>query len=261
MWPISSQFSLSAQVKNWWILIISNCLFYFCQLRINFSNFILNYFYFRHEMRWDIFFFFKNSILSTISSFYQGSANWRTCSCLFADPWLWQWKRISSQSFFLKWFRGWERGWKIALSLPSWLGTYLWLVTWLIYLTISILLVISIMLKLSHRPFTARISSAVFYWFEPVLERIKIDTMLLFGGNPGGSDLERFSDLWRLDLQHDSHVITEVHNLIKICKYHYLLSQDKSSAACLYLRSLQHIGTDMKAQESFKNGFQVPLPV
>ena len=76
--------------------------------------------------------------------------------------------------------------------------------------------------------------------------------MLLFGGNPGGSDLERFSDLWRLDLQHDSHVITEVHNLIKICKYHYLLSQDKSSAACLYLRSLQHIGTDMKAQESFK---------
>ena len=82
--------------------------------------------------------------------------------------------------------------------------------------------------------------------------------MLLFGGNPGGSDLERFSDLWRLDLQHDSHVITEVHNLIKICKYHYLLSQDKSSAACLYLRSLQHIGTDMKAQENFKNVLQVP---
>ena len=77
--------------------------------------------------------------------------------------------------------------------------------------------------------------------------------MLLFGGNPGGSDLERFSDLWRLDLQHDSHVITEVHNLIKICKYHYLLSQDKSSAACLYLRSLQHIKADMKAQESFNN--------
>ena len=75
--------------------------------------------------------------------------------------------------------------------------------------------------------------------------------MLLFGGNPGGSDLERFSDLWRLDLQHDSHVIIEVHNLIKICKYHYLLSQDKSSAACLYLRSLQHIKADMKAQESF----------
>ena len=85
--------------------------------------------------------------------------------------------------------------------------------------------------------------------------------MLLFGGNPGGSDLERFSDLWRLDLQHDSHVITEVHNLIKICKYHYLLSQDKSSAACLYLRSLQHIGTDMKAQESFKKVLPVLLPV
>ena len=124
------------------------------------------------------------------------------------------------------------------------------------------LLVISIELKLSHRLFTARISSAVSFltglnqfWKE------KIDTMLLFGGNPGGSDLERFSDLWRLDLQHDSHVITEVHNLIKICKYHYLLSQDKSSAACLYLRSLQHIGTDMKAQESFKKVFPVLLPV
>ena len=77
--------------------------------------------------------------------------------------------------------------------------------------------------------------------------------MLLFGGNPGGQELDRFNDLWRLDIQHDSHVMTEVHNLIKICKYHYLLCQDKSSAACLYLRSLQDIKTELKAQDSFKN--------